>query len=259
MRLEGKVALISGAAMGVKGELMGIGGATAWLFAREGAKLVLADINADKGEKTAAQLRESGADAVFVPLDATSEQDWARAVDTAVSRFGKLNILVQCAGTTVPGGVEQTTVKMWNQMMDLHGKGMFLGTKHAIPAMRKAGGGSIVILSSTDGMIGGGFSASYAAAKGANRLFARAAAIQYAKDNIRVNSLHPGEVDTPLARSAIGEVMEQGGTDPRLDWIPMGRLATADEVAQSILFLASDESWYMTGAELVIDGGITAR
>ncbi|MBM3944446.1 MAG: SDR family oxidoreductase [SAR202 cluster bacterium] len=259
MRLKGKVAIVTGAAMGVRGDLMGIGGATAWLFAEEGARLVLTDMNAEKGEKTAAQIRESGAEAVFVKHEIASDADWKRVVQVAVERFDTVNVLVNCAGTTVGSSVETTTVEMWDRMMDIHAKGAFLGMKHCIPIMRAAGGGAVVILSSTDGMIGGGFSAPYASAKGANRLLARAAAIQYAKDNIRVNSLHPGEIDTPLSRWAVDQVLDSGGADPRLDWVPMGRLGTAHEVAQSILFLASDESAYMTGAELVIDGGIIAK
>ena len=259
MRLAGKVALITGAAMGVRGELMGFGGASAWLFTREGARVVLGDINEEKGNQTAQQILEGGGEAYFIRLDVTNEQDWKEAVEAAVSRFGRLDILVSSAGTTVAGGVEQTTLEMWQSQMDMHAKGTFFGLKHAVPAMRKSGGGSVVILSSTDGMIGGGFSASYAAAKGANRILARSAAIQYAGDNIRVNSLHPGEADTPLARWAIEQMERDEFEDPRLDWIPLGRLATADEVAYAILYLASDESSYVTGTELVIDGGITAK
>ena len=259
MRLAGKVALISGAAMGIRGELMGFGGASAWLFSEEGARVVLGDVNEEKGNRTAEQIRQSGGEACFVRLDVTREQDWINAVEAAMARFGRLDILVSSAGTTVAGGVEETTVAMWKSQMDVHAKGSFLGIKHAVPAMRKSGGGSIVVLSSTDGMIGGGFSASYAAAKGANRLLARSAAVQYAKDNIRVNSLHPGEADTPLARWAIEQMEGAEFQDPRLGWIPMGRLATAQEVARAILYLASDESSYVTGAELVIDGGITAQ
>ena len=259
MRLDGKVALITGAAMGVRGELMGFGGASAWLFTGEGARVVLGDINEEKGNQTAAQICESGGEAHFVRLDVTNEQDWKAAVDAAVSRFGRLDILVSSAGTTVAGGVEQTTLEMWQSQMDIHAKGTFFGLKHAVPAIRKSGGGSVVILSSTDGMIGGGFSASYAAAKGANRILARSAAIQYAVDNIRVNSLHPGEADTPLARWAIEQMEGDEFEDPRLNWIPLGRLATADEVAYAILYLASDESSYVTGTEVVIDGGITAK
>ncbi|MDA1189215.1 MAG: SDR family oxidoreductase [Chloroflexi bacterium] len=259
MRLKDKVAIITGAAMGVQGELMGIGGTTAWMFAKEGAKLVLTDMNAEKGEKTAAQIRKTGAEAVFVKHEVSSEDHWKKVVAVTVEKFVCLDIIVNAAGTTTGSTVERTTLEQWDTMMDIHAKGAFLGMKHCIPVMKKSGGGSIVILSSTDGMIGGGFSAPYAAAKGANRLLARAAAIQYAKDNIRVNSLHPGEIDTPLSRWAVDQVLDSGGDDPRLDWIPMGRLGTSQEVAQSIVFLASDESAYMTGAELVIDGGIIAK
>lgn len=259
MRLKDKVAIITGAAMGVRGEIMGIGGASAWMFAKEGAKLVLTDKNVEYGEKTAAQLTENGAEVVFVKHEVEREDDWRDVIEMTTTRFGTIEILVNAAGTTTGDTVENTTSEQWNSMMNIHAKGAFLGIKHCAPIMSAAGGGSIIILSSTDGMIGGGFSAPYASAKGANRSLARSAAIQCAKNNIRVNSLHPGEIDTPLSRWGVGEVLASGGEDPRLDWIPMGRLGTAEEVAHAIVFLASEESSYITGAELVIDGGIIAK
>jgi NAD(P)-dependent dehydrogenase (short-subunit alcohol dehydrogenase family) len=235
MRLEGKVALISGAATGVLGEPMGFGGASAWLFVREGAKVVLVDINEEGGNRTAAQIRESGGEALFVRLDVTREQNWIDAIRTTV---------------------EETTEVIWDGQMAVHAKGVFLGTKHAIPEMRKIGGGSIVNISSIMGIVGASHAPAYSAAKGAIRLFTKAAAIQYAGQNIRVNSVHPGYVVTPLTQAFFSDPVE---SVPRLATVPAGRFGTADEIASGILFLASDESSYMTGSELVIDGGMTAR
>ena len=260
-RVDGKVALISGAAKGVSGQLMGFGGASARLLAEHGACVVVGDIDEDNGQVTASQIRERGGRATFVPLDVTSEEDWRNAVRTAVDTFGGLDVLVNSAGTTAPGTVADTTIEMWQGQLDIHGKGAFLGIKHSVPEMRKRGGGSIINLSSTDGMVGGGFSAAYSAAKGANWLLSKTAAVQYAPEQIRVNSLHPGELDTPLARSAMQEALtnDPDYEDPRLGWIPLGRLGSAMDVAYLILYLASDESSYVTGSEFVIDGGMMAR
>ena len=260
-RMEGRVALISGAAQGVAGRLMGFGGASARLLARHGAAVVLGDIDEDSGRLTASQIREDGGRALFVRLDVTCEADWEGAVRAAEDEFGGLDVLVNSAGTTAPGTVSDTTLDDWNAQMDLHGKGAFLGIKHSVPAMRRRGGGSIVNMSSTDGMVGGGFSAAYSAAKGAIWLLSKTAAVQYAPEGIRVNSIHPGELDTPLARSAMDAAGADGPDfrDPRLDWIPLGRLGTAMDVAHLVLYLASDESSYATGAEFVIDGGMMAR
>lgn len=269
-RLAGKVALIAGAAEGVCGHTMGIGGATAWLFAREGAKVVVADMNEAKGHLTAQQITESGAQALFARLDVTRETDWRASVQAALDRFGRLDILVNAAGLYIIGGVEDTSVADWDRQIAVHATGVFLGAKYAIPAMRKTGGpstklrpgGSIVVISSTAGLGGGGFSAAYAAAKGASRIFTKAAAIQYARENIRVNSVHPGYCETPLALETVRQVKEAGiggGTgDPR-EGIPLGRAGKPEDVAYAVLFLASDESSYVTGAELVVDGGAMAQ
>ena len=252
MRLEGKVALITGAAAGVAGDLMGFGGAAARLFAQEGAKLVLTDIKEEMGERTAIQIRENGGAALFLRHDVTSEQNWIEVVASAISNYGKLDILVNNAGISAPATVEETTVEAWDAQMDVHAKGVFLGTKQAIPEMRKVGGGSIINISSISGLVGSPSSAAYHAAKGAIRLFTKAAAIQYAKENIRVNSVHPGYAHTPLTRYA----------NDKRDWlerIPLGRLGNAYDIAYGILYLASDESSFVTGSELVIDGGTTAQ
>jgi cyclopentanol dehydrogenase len=256
MRLKGKVALITGAAAGIKGEVMGFGGASAWILAREGAKVVLCDIKDDLGRRSEAQLREHGYDALFVHLDVRDEEQWKRAVAQTVTAYGKLNVLVNNAGQGYMHNVEQTTMEIWQHEMDVHAKGTFLGTKHAIPEMRKAGGGSIINVSSIYGLVGSTTSAAYHAAKGAIRIFTKATAIQYAKDNIRANSVHPGYSVTPMTHKT--------RNTPELlkfytDKVPMGRWGTADEIASGILFLASDESSYITGTELVIDGGMTAQ
>ena len=192
MRLQGKVALISGGARG-QGET------EAKLFAREGAKVVIGDILDAEGTRVAAQIAESGGDALFVHLDVTIEQDWRQAIQTAVARFGRLDVLVNNAGIWRGGTVEETPLEDWNVMMEVHCMGVFLGTKLAVPEMRKAGSGSIINISSTVGLVGTTYSTAYGAAKGAVRLFTKSTALQYAVDGIRANSIHPGPVDTAMA------------------------------------------------------------
>jgi cyclopentanol dehydrogenase len=258
MRLEGKVALITGAATGISGEIQGIGGAAAWLFSREGAKVVVADIDDELGRKTVDQIRGERGDALFLHLDVRREDEWAAAVRTAVSTYGRLDILVNNAGTGTEAAqtVEHTTVEIWDGQMAVHAKGAFLGIKHSIPEMRAAGGGSIVNVSSMHGIVGTSSVTAYQAAKGAVRILTKAAAIQYARDGIRVNSVHPGYTMTPMIADTLSkpEVLRA-----RLTEVPMGRVAASAEIAYAILYLASDESSYVTGAELVIDGGVTAQ
>jgi NAD(P)-dependent dehydrogenase (short-subunit alcohol dehydrogenase family) len=256
MRLKGKVALITGAANGVKGTLMGFGGFSAWLFANEGARVIIADIDEDTGKQSAAQIREAGYEAEFVLLDVTKEQDWINAIKTTLSHFSQLDILVNNAGIAGLYTVEDTSLEHWQSQMDINSTGVFLGTRAAIPEMRKVGGGSIINISSINGLIGSPTSTAYHAAKGASRIFTKAAAVQYAKEGIRINSVHPGYVTTPLTEKffANPEVI-----NPRLARVPMKRLGLVEEVANGILFLASDESSFITGAELVIDGGVTAH
>lgn len=249
MRVAGKVALISGGARG-------IGAATARLLAQEGAAVVIGDVLEEEGHETEAQIAEAGGQVLFVRLDVTSEDDWLHAIQTTVATFGKLDVLVNNAGISGRGTVEETNVEAWERVMAVNAKGVFLGTKLAIPEMRKAGGGSIINISSIYGMVGSETSASYHASKGAVRLFTKAAAVQYAKDGIRVNSVHPGFVDSPMTERyhAIPEVRQD-----RLAKTPLGRLGTPQDIAPGILYLASDESSFVTGSELVIDGGMTAR
>ena len=201
MRLEGKVALITGAASGVENSLMGFGGASARLFVREGAKVVLTDIQEEMGEKTAAQIREHGGDAVFLRLDVTDEVNWRDAIQYTVSNYGRLDVLVNNAGTAVPWNVEDTTVDAWDGQMDVHAKGTFFGTKHAIPEMRKIGGGSIINISSIYGIIGSPRSTAYHAAKGAVRLFTKSAAIQYAKEKSGSTQCIQGMLSLPSPKN----------------------------------------------------------
>jgi cyclopentanol dehydrogenase len=256
MRLAGKVALISGAASGVQGELMGFGGAAARLFSQEGAKVVLTDINDELGRKTAAGIAEAGGEALYLHLDVTNEEGWIKVIAETVSRFGRLDVLVNNAGSTARHTVEDTTVEAWDGQMDVHAKGVFLGTKHAIPEMRKVGGGSIINISSIYGLVGSETSTAYHAAKGASRLFTKSAAIQYAKENIRVNSVHPGYALTPMTQQGYQNADYFESIRSR---IPMGRVGTALDIANGMLYLASDESSFVTGSELVIDGGTTAQ
>jgi NAD(P)-dependent dehydrogenase (short-subunit alcohol dehydrogenase family) len=255
MRLAGKVALITGAAAGLQGEVMGFGGATSWLFAREGAKVVLTDVDEDTGQKTASQIRQGGWEALFVRLDVTSEQDWTDAVSTTIAKYGRLDILFNNAGGGPGHALEETPVEDWDRVMDLNAKGVFLGAKHAVPEMRKVGGGSIINMSSVHGIAGTPRSVAYSAAKGAIRNFTKAAALGYAKEGIRVNSIHPGNSLT----ARVAKLYPDGNVPERM-WsnTPMKRLGTADEIAHAVLYLASAESSFTTGAELVVDGGFLA-
>jgi NAD(P)-dependent dehydrogenase (short-subunit alcohol dehydrogenase family) len=255
MRLEGKVAMITGAANGVRGKLMGFGGSAAWLFAGEGARVVVTDIDDEDGETTARQIRDSGREAVFVRLDVTSEREWEDAVRAAVSCFGRIDILVNNAGTSSRDTVEGTTVDMWDGQMEVHAKGAFLGTRAVIPEMRRVGGGSIINVSSIFSLIGSPSSTAYHAAKGAIRSFTKAAAVQYASEGIRVNSVHPGYVTTPMTQRYFTDA---DLVARRTESVPMKRFGTVEEIAYGMLYLASDEASYVTGADLVIDGGTTA-
>ena len=249
MRLNDKSVLISGGARGM-------GSVEAKLFCSEGASVIIGDILEDEGRKIEAEINESGGVCIFVRLDVTSEEDWESAVNLAVERFGKLDILINNAGIFPMESIENTTVESWDRVMDVNAKGVFLGTKAAIPAMRTSGGGSIINLSSIAGLVGSAYSASYNATKGAVRLLTKSTAIQYAKDGIRANSIHPGLIDTLMASELLSDPELQV---KRLASTPMGRTGTAEEIAYGALFLASDESSFITGSELVIDGGFTAQ
>ena len=255
MRLEGKVALISGGARGQ-------GAVEARLFAQEGAQVVIGDLLEDEGKQVEAEINASGGECLFVRLDVTREDDWQKAVAAAAARFGKLNILVNNAGigsTRGPDGetlaLEQVTEAQWDRVLDVNAKGVFLGTKVAISAMRQAGGGSIVNISSIAGLVGGQTTA-YGASKGAVRLFTKATATQYARDGIRANSVHPGVIETAMTDRMLST---EAGRQSAMARHPLGRLGRAEDVAYGVLYLASDESSFVTGSELVIDGGLTAQ
>ncbi len=256
MRLIGKIALITGGAHGVDGEMMGIGGAAARLFASEGAAVAIGDLNMQAAQRTAAQIEEMGGRALAVSLDVTDEDRWIAAVDEVTAKLGIPTVLVNNAGIGELADVEETTVELWDRHQAVLSRGTWLGTKHVVGGMRQAGGGSIINVSSIHAMTGSPTLAAYHAAKGAVRSFTKMAAIQYAPQGIRINSVHPGYTITPMTRP--------GFEDPVIgpmvmDRIPVARFARPEEIAAGILFLASDESSYMTGAELVIDGGVTAQ
>ena len=249
MRLEGKVAIITGGANGMGAEECRI-------FAREGAKVVIADVMEEEGRQVEAEIAESGGDAVFVKLDVTSESDWEEAVEATVERYGKVDILVNNAGISGTHHPDSMSVEGWDTFMDINAKGVFLGMKSVIPQMRAAGGGSIVNISSISGMVGQRvIHMGYNASKGAVRIVTKSAAVQYAQDGIRVNSVHPGVM--PPMRSSSPE-RDPEMRSRQVEMVPMGRLGRIEEVGYAVLFMASDEASYITGAELMVDGGYTA-
>lgn len=247
-RLDGKVALISGGARGQ-------GATETQLFVREGAKVVFGDILDDVGKQVEATIKASGGDATYVHLDVTSEESWRAAVATAERLYGKLNVLVNNAGIYIRKRIEESTEDDLDQILAVNVKGVFLGTKQALPAMRRAGGGSIVNISSTAGLVGNpNGSPIYTATKGAVRLFTKATAVQHAAEQIRCNSVHPGPIETAMLVEAAGEL-----SDEYRQRVPLGRFGTTEDIAYGVLYLASDESSFVTGSELVIDGGSTAQ
>ena len=248
MRLEGKVALVTGGARG-------IGEAIARFFAGEGAKVVIGDILEEEGAATAADMRRNGGEAVFVRLDVTDEESWREVVKEVEARYGKLNVLVNNAGLVDRNPIQDTPLELWNEVMEVNITGVFLGTKHAIPAMRRADGGSIINISSAFGLVGTSDRPAYTASKGAVRLFTKSTAVEHATENIRANSIHPGFIQTPMT---VEYHKTEAGRE-RLAQTPMGRFGTPEDIARGALFLASDDSSFMTGAELIIDGGLTAR
>ena len=249
MRLEGKVALITGGARGQ-------GAAEARLFAKEGAKVVMADILDEEGEKLEAELSELGAECFYAHLDVSDSENWEKAVETVVARFGKIDILVNNAGIAVWGTNDDTTEEIWDTVMDVNAKGVFLGTKHVIPEMKKSGGGSIINISSISGLVGQPtIQPVYNASKGAVRIFTKSTAVQYGRYGIRANSIHPGAIDTDMISHRI---QGEESKNRIKNTVPLQRVAKPIEIAYGALFLASEESSYMTGSEMVIDGGVTA-
>ncbi len=262
-RLVGKVAIVSGGASG-------IGAETARTFALHGAAVVLCDVQDELGQSVAQDITGNGGVAEYRSLDVTNEEQWIAIVADAEKKYGKVNVLgniagvsgrppemtVQASGVMTGFALTETTLQMWNRIMDVNSTGVFLGTKSVIPAMQRAGGGSIVNISSICGIVGSFANAAYHASKGSVRIFTKATAIQYAKDQIRANSVHPGFVDTPMARP--GLLGNESGK-ARMDATPLGRFGKPSDIANGCLYLASDEAAWVTGSELVIDGGMTAN
>ena len=249
MRLQSKVALISGAARG-------LGAVEARLFAQEGARVAIGDVLEEEGRQVEAEICQKGGQCLFIRMDVTTDADWRQTIEAVLARFGRLDILVNNAGIFPTERVEETSVALWDRVMEVNVKGVFLGAKHAAPQMRQGGGGSIINISSVTGLVGGTIAAAYTASKGAVRLFTKAAAIQYARDGIRVNSIHPSLIETQMTAQLVADEAQR---QQRIDRIPLGRLGLPQDVAYGALYLASDESCFVTGSELVIDGGYTAQ
>jgi NAD(P)-dependent dehydrogenase (short-subunit alcohol dehydrogenase family) len=249
MRLEGKVAMITGGAHGMGAE-------ECRLFAREGARVVIADIREEDGRQVEAEIAEAGGDAMFVQLNVSDEAAWDTAVAQAVGRFGKLDILVNNAGISGSGEADFRSTEAWDRLMNINARGVFLGIKYAVTEMQKTGGGAIVNISSISGFVGQeAVHPGYNASKGAVRILTKSAAVQHAKDGIRVNSVHPGMMPPMLTSFQRGDTRR----DRLVNEVPMQREGQPIEVANAVLFLASDEASYITGTELIVDGGFTAK
>jgi NAD(P)-dependent dehydrogenase (short-subunit alcohol dehydrogenase family) len=251
-RLSGKVAIVSGGASG-------IGRATCRLFGREGAVVLVADIDEAGGRAIAAEIARAGGRATFFRLDVTREADWTAAVDHVLREHGRLDVLVNNAGQGgLPARVtaEHVALSDWDLIMAANATSVMLGTKHAIPAMRRTGGGAIVNVVSIYALVGSRSGTSYQASKGAARALTRATAIQYAHESIRINAVFPGFVETGMTAELHAR---PGVREERVALTPLGRVAEPEEIAPGILYLASDEASFVTGTELVIDGGMTAR
>jgi NAD(P)-dependent dehydrogenase (short-subunit alcohol dehydrogenase family) len=251
MRLQGKVALITGGASGM-------GRVASLLFASEGAEVVLTDLNDDLGQATAAEITDAGGRAIYVHADVSRESDAKAMVDAAVERFGRLNILYNNAGVMLPadGSVHTTEESVWDTTLAVNVKGVAFGCKYGVPAMLASGGGSIINVASFVAWLGAATSqTAYTASKGAVLAMTREIAVEYARKGVRCNALCPGPIETPLLMQLLSDEEKK---QRRFVHIPMGRLGQAEELAKAALFLASDDSSYMTGTSLIVDGGITA-
>jgi NAD(P)-dependent dehydrogenase (short-subunit alcohol dehydrogenase family) len=255
-QVQGKVAIVTGGASG-------IGAACAATLAREGARVLLTDLDDARGEALADRIRAEGGEAHYRHQDVTDEARWPEVIAEAERRFGRLDIMVANAGIGIIVQTEEMSLADWRRQMAVNVDGVFLAVKHAIPAMRRAGGGSIILMSSVAGLRGSAGLAGYSATKGAVRLFAKSVALECARDRIRVNSVHPGIIETPIWEKLPAGL--SGGRNAPIDaqalaaaGVPMGQPGQAQDIADGVLFLASDASRHMTGAELVIDGGMTA-
>jgi NAD(P)-dependent dehydrogenase (short-subunit alcohol dehydrogenase family) len=253
-RVKGKVALVTGGGLG-------LGRATAMLLAREGAKVVVTDVKEEAGHATVDQIIEEGGEAIFMRHDVSSESDWDAAIDMTANRFNGLHVVVNNAGVALAGSAEETSLEQWRWLMSINLDGVFIGTRSAIGAM-KSTGGSIINISSIEGLIGDPNLAAYNASKGGVRIFTKSAALHCAKAGykIRVNSIHPGYVWTPMVEQFLAAQPDPAAAKAYVEGLhPVGHLGEPDDIAYGVLYLASDESKFVTGAELVIDGGYTAQ
>jgi NAD(P)-dependent dehydrogenase (short-subunit alcohol dehydrogenase family) len=250
-RLEGRVAIVTGGASG-------IGRASAELFAREGARVVVSDVQEDLGNEIVERIRAGGGDAVFVRADVSSEADVRAMVNAAVGRYGRLDVLFNNAGIEGEMGVPtaELSLEIWNRIVAINLTGVFLGCRYAIPEMLRGGGGAIINNASVAGLVGFAGIPAYAASKGGVVQLTRTTALEYAQQNIRVNCLCPGVIDTPMVRRAAPNEEAIGGFR---EFEPVGRLGRPEEVAALALFLASDEASFITGAIIPVDGGFVAR
>jgi len=254
-RVENKVAVVTGGGLG-------LGRACAILLAREGAKVMVTDLKEREGRAAAEEIVEAGGEAMFMRQDVASEADWDAVSAATLRRFGRLDILVNNAGVALGGSVEATTLEQWRALMAVNLDGLFLGTKSAIAAMKETGGGSIINLSSIEGLIGDPNLAAYNASKGGVRIFTKSAALHCAKSGykIRVNSVHPGYIWTPMVEGYLAAQADPEAAQAFVAGLhPVGHLGEPDDIAYGVLYLASDESKFVTGSELVIDGGYTAQ
>lgn len=249
-RVEGKIALVTGAASG-------IGRTSAIMLAAQGAQVAVSDINVEGVAAVAAQI---GGETIAIPHDVTDEQAWCSALEQTVSELGDLHVLVNCAGTAITGSVEETSLEDWRSLHALDLDSVFLGCKHAIRHIVSSGGGSIINISSISGIIAGHNLAAYNSAKAAVRHLTKSVALHCAreKNNVRCNSVHPAFVDTPILDNLIRNGDRDAALEKLARQIPMGLLGTPDDVAHAVVYLASEESRFMTGAELVLDGGVSA-
>lgn len=252
-RVEGKTAIVTGAALG-------LGRASALMLAREGARVVLTDVREVDGAKVRDEIVAGGGEAIFVRHDVASEADWIAVMETALERFGSVDVLVNNAGVLLSSKIEETPLDKWRWLMSINCDGVFLGVKHAIRAMKDRGG-SIINLSSVAGLVGLPDISAYCASKGAVALFTKAAALECAKAGyaIRVNSIHPGGIWTPMLEVFVGKRGEPGADAAAADMHPVGHAGEPDDIAYGVVYLASEESKFVTGSELVIDGGYTAQ
>ena len=252
-RVKGKVAIVTGGAGG-------LGKAHSLLLAKEGAKIVVTDMDEAQAERVADEINKRGGEAIFIKHDVSKEVEWSRVIRETLERFGKLDILVNNAGVNVWKKIEDTSLDEWRWLMSINLDGVFLGTKYAIGAMKMSGGGSIINISSVAGIIGTLDTSAYHASKGGVRIFTKAAALECSKAgydyNIRVNSVHPGVIKTQMVE---GLMNDEEKRKTALSWHPIGRFGEPEDIAYGVLYLASDESKFITGAELVIDGGWTAH